>query len=118
MNGGRSYTTKIWPQPSWIGYWSVGGSSTSMDPRGEPVISNWKRPCSQSQNGSEFPEPVAQNFRNPHREPRFLFSSRSQAPSLFSNLVCNDPQRSTGYPGQWHLKALCKLIRGEGYEIW
>src|SRR6516165_1024438 len=65
MNGGRSYTTKIWPQPSWIGYWSVGGSSTSMDPRGEPVISNWKRPCSQSQNGSEFPEPVAQNFRNP-----------------------------------------------------
>ena len=36
-----------------------------MDPRGEPVISTWKRPCQQIQNGSEFPELVAQNFRNP-----------------------------------------------------
>src|ERR1700739_1691457 len=30
-----------------------------MDPRGEPVISTWKRPCQQIQNGSEFPELVA-----------------------------------------------------------
>src|SRR5271166_3352727 len=36
-----------------------------MDPLGEPVISTWKRPCKKIQNGSEFPELVAQNFRNP-----------------------------------------------------
>jgi hypothetical protein len=28
--------------------------------------STWKRPCQQIQNGSEFPELAAQNFRNPH----------------------------------------------------
>jgi hypothetical protein len=36
-----------------------------MGPPGEPVISTWKRPCQKIQNGSEFPELVAQNFRNP-----------------------------------------------------
>jgi len=65
MNGERSYTTKIWPQPSWIESWSVDGSFTSMGLRGGPAISNWKRPCFQTQNGSEFPEFAAQNFRNP-----------------------------------------------------
>jgi putative SOS response-associated peptidase YedK len=44
-----------------------------MDPRGEPAISNWKRPCFPRQNGSEFPELAAQNFRNPQIEehPRY-----------------------------------------------
>src|SRR5215831_2558190 len=65
MNGERSYTTKTWPQPSWIESWSVDGSFTSMGLRGGPAISNWKRPCFQRQNGSEFPELAAQNFRNP-----------------------------------------------------
>jgi DNA replication protein DnaC len=37
------------------------------NPRGEPVISTWKRPCQKIQNGSEFPELVAQIFRNPHK---------------------------------------------------
>src|SRR5439155_18247802 len=66
MTGVRSYTTKIWRQPSSIGFSSAGALSTSMDPPGEPVISTWKRPCQKIQNGSEFPELVAQNFRNPH----------------------------------------------------
>ncbi len=61
----RSYTTKIWPRPSSIGFSSAGALSTSMGPRGEPVISTWKKACHQIQNGSEFPELVAQNFRNP-----------------------------------------------------
>src|SRR6516225_3652209 len=65
MNGERSYTTKIWPQPYWIESWSVDGSFISMDLRGGPAISNWKRPCFQGQNGSEFPELAAHNFRNP-----------------------------------------------------
>src|ERR1700730_477514 len=40
-----------------------------MAPQGEPVISTWKKACHQIQNGSEFPELVAQNFRNPHEMP-------------------------------------------------
>ena len=43
----------------------MGALSTSMDPPGEPVISTWTRSCQQIQNGSEFPELVAQNSRNP-----------------------------------------------------
>jgi hypothetical protein len=39
-----------------------------MDPPGEPVISTWKRPCQKIQNGSEFTELVAQNFRNPQKD--------------------------------------------------
>src|SRR6267143_991874 len=66
MNGERSYTTKIWRQPSSTGSLSADALSTSMDPPGEPVISTWKRPCQKIQNGSEFPELVAQNSRNPH----------------------------------------------------
>src|SRR5215831_4693145 len=67
MNGERSYTTKIWPQLSWIESWSADGLFTSMGLRGEPAISNWKRPCFRRQNGSEFPELAAQNFRNPQK---------------------------------------------------
>src|SRR6267378_1958347 len=66
MTGERSYTTKIWRQPSSIGFSSADALSTSMDPLGEPVISTRKRPCQKIQNGSEFPELVAQNSRNPH----------------------------------------------------
>src|SRR6267143_1005538 len=66
MTEERSYTTKIWRQPSSIGFSSADALSTSMDPPGEPVISTRKRPCQKIQNGSEFPELVAQNFRNPH----------------------------------------------------
>src|SRR6266404_3106574 len=66
MTGARSYTTKIWRQPSSIGFSSADALSTSMDPPGEPVISTRKRPCQKIQNGSEFPELVAQNSRNPH----------------------------------------------------
>src|SRR6267142_4940697 len=65
MTGARSYTTKIWRQPSSIGFSSADALSTSMDPPGEPVISTPKRPCQKIQNGSEFPELVAQNSRNP-----------------------------------------------------
>src|SRR6266849_5790041 len=65
MTGERSYTTKIWRPPSLIGFSSADALSTSMDPPGEPVISTWKRPCQKIQNGSEFPELVAQNSRNP-----------------------------------------------------
>src|SRR6266851_1028053 len=65
MTGERSYTTKIWRPPSSIGFSSADALSTSMDPPGEPVISTWKRPCQKIQNGSEFPELVAQNSRNP-----------------------------------------------------
>src|SRR6266480_7366349 len=68
MTGARSYTTKIWRQPSSIGFSSADALSTSMDPPGEPVISTQKRPCQKIQNGSEFPELVAQNFRNPQSE--------------------------------------------------
>src|SRR5271169_4371843 len=66
MTGERSYTTKIWRLPSSIGFSSADALSTSMDPPGEPVISTRKRSCQKIQNGSEFPELVAQNFRNPH----------------------------------------------------
>src|SRR5882762_4182693 len=66
MSGERYYTTKIWQRLSSIGFSSAAALSTSMGPRGEPVISTWKRPCQKIQNGSEFPELVAQNFRNPH----------------------------------------------------
>src|SRR5271169_6341176 len=65
MTGERSYTTKIWRLPSSIGFSSADALSTSMDPPGEPVISTRKRSCQKIQNGSEFPELVAQNFRNP-----------------------------------------------------
>src|ERR1700730_41311 len=65
MSGERYYTTKIWRQPSLIGCSSAVALSTSMDRLGELVISTWKRPCKKIQNGSEFPELVAQNFRNP-----------------------------------------------------
>src|SRR5262249_20272899 len=65
MNGERCYTTKIWQRPSSIGFSSADALSTSMDPPAEPVISIWKRPCQRIQNGSEFPELAAQNFRNP-----------------------------------------------------
>src|SRR6266700_2172131 len=65
MTGERSYTTKIWRLPSSIGFSSADALSTSMDPPGEPVISTRKRPCQKIQNGSEFPELVAQNSRNP-----------------------------------------------------
>jgi len=41
-----------------------------MDLREEPAISNWKRPCFRRQNGSEFPELAAQNFRNPQAQIR------------------------------------------------
>ena len=68
MTGERSYTTKIWQQPSSIEFSSADALSTSMDPPGEPVISTRKRPCQKIQNGSEFPELVAQNSRNPHQE--------------------------------------------------
>src|SRR6266436_1935347 len=64
MNGERYYTTKIWQRPSSIGFSSAGVLSISMDPRGGPVISTWKRPCQKIQNGSEFPELVAQIFRS------------------------------------------------------
>src|SRR6266478_3214510 len=67
MNGERYYTTKVWQRPSSIEFSSAGVLSISMDPRGEPVISTWKRLCQKIQNGSEFPELVAQIFRNPHR---------------------------------------------------
>src|SRR5712692_3565430 len=67
MTGERSYTTKIWRQPSSIEFSSADALSTSTDPPGEPVISTRKRPCQKIQNGSEFPELVAQNSRNPHR---------------------------------------------------
>src|SRR5882762_10346342 len=67
MTGARSYTTKIWRQPSSIGFSSADALSTSMDPPGEPAISTRKRPCQKIQNGSEFPELVAQNSRNPQR---------------------------------------------------
>src|SRR5205814_1145389 len=78
MTGVRSYTTKIWRQPSSIGFSSADALSTSMDPPGEPVISTQKRPCQKIQNGSEFPELVAQNFRNPQ-----LFSQhRSELETL------------------------------------
>src|SRR5258705_210725 len=66
MTGERSYTTKIWRQPSSIGFSSADALSTSMDPPGEPVISTPKRPCQKIQKRSEFPELVAQNSRNPH----------------------------------------------------
>src|SRR6266852_9204485 len=69
MTGERSYTTKIWRPPSLIGFSSADALSTSMDPPGEPVISTWKRPCQKIQNGSEFPELVAQNSRNPQLLP-------------------------------------------------
>jgi IstB-like ATP binding protein len=70
----RYYTTKIWQRPSSIGFSSAGALSISMDPRGEPVISTWNRPCFQKQNGSEFPELVAQIFRNPQL--LFAFEAR------------------------------------------
>src|SRR5260370_31531427 len=79
MNGERYYTTKIWERPSSIEFSSAGVLSTSMDPPGEPVISTWKRPCQKIQNGSEFPELVAQNFRNPQR--RFQIERRNIKPS-------------------------------------
>src|ERR1700730_13395857 len=81
MSGERYYTTKIWRQPSLIGFSSAVALSTSMDRLGELVISTWKRPCKKIQNGSEFPELVAQNFRTPqltnHGTLEFDFSSKN-----------------------------------------
>jgi hypothetical protein len=59
---------RTWPPPSWIGSWNADALSTSMAPRGERVISTWKRSCLETRNGSEFPELTAQNFRNPHHD--------------------------------------------------
>src|SRR6266436_3069561 len=89
MTGARSYTTKIWRQPSSIGFSSADALSTSMDPPGEPVISTRKRPCQKIQNGSEFPELMAQNSRNP--QVRFERSIRSQIPrsGTVAELLCN-----------------------------
>src|SRR5258708_38269358 len=81
MTGERSYTTKIWQQPSSIGFSSADALSTSMDPPEEPVISTRKRPCQKIQNGSEFPELMAQNFRNPH----FQYLRR---PACTAQLLC------------------------------
>src|ERR1700720_1291811 len=69
MTGERSYTTKIWRQPSSIWFSRAAVLSTSVDPAGEPVISTRKRPCQKIQNGSEFPELVARNSRNPPPSP-------------------------------------------------
>ena len=38
-----------------------------MDPPDVRVISSWRSPCQAPQNGSEYLERTAQNFRNPHR---------------------------------------------------
>src|SRR6266850_7541206 len=78
MSGERYYTTKIWQRPSSIEFSSAGALSTSMDPPGEPVISTWKRPCQKIQNGSEFPELVAQNFRNPQFRHRWAPEQRGE----------------------------------------
>src|SRR5437667_12763777 len=87
MNGERYYTTKIWQRPSSIGFSSAGALSTSMDPPGEPVISTWKRPCQKIQNGSEFPELVAQNFRNPQLFYLFARLKRDEYPS--THFLCS-----------------------------
>src|SRR5882672_4872816 len=89
-----------------------------MDPPGEPVISTRKRPCQKIQNGSEFPELVAQNSRNPqtkHRrvdfncpegatfsQPRLRksvdrYASRNQNSVL---VVLRNPLKSEGYQGR------------------
>src|SRR6266481_878561 len=39
-----------------------------MDPRGERVISTWRRSCQRVQTVPEFPELTCQNFRNPQIE--------------------------------------------------
>ena len=39
-----------------------------MDPRDVRVISSWRNPCQAPQNGSEYLERTAQNFRNPQSE--------------------------------------------------
>jgi hypothetical protein len=48
-----------------IGFSDADALSTSMAPPGEPIISTRKRSCEKIQNGSEFPELVARNSRNP-----------------------------------------------------
>src|SRR6516164_1949278 len=73
MNGGGCCTTRTWPPPSSTGSWNEEDSSASMDPRDGHVISNWRTPCQTVQNGSEYLEKTAQNFRNP--QPPFLTSS-------------------------------------------
>src|SRR6516162_6290717 len=65
MNGGGCCTTRTWPPPSSTGSWNEEDSSASMDPRDGHVISNWRTPCQTVQNGSEYLEKTAQNFRNP-----------------------------------------------------
>src|SRR6516225_2293417 len=67
MNGGGCCTTRTWPPPSSTGSWNEEDSSASMDPRDGHVISNWRTPCQTVQNGSEYLEKTAQNFRNPQR---------------------------------------------------
>src|SRR6266850_2197342 len=108
MSGERYYTTKIWQRPSSIGFSSAGALSTSMDPPGEPVISTWNRPCQQIQNGSEFPELVAQNFRNPHtwrqlRAPKLsasIFHHWLRSGILKSSAMCNSLVEDPSYPFQ------------------
>src|SRR6267143_3063904 len=73
-----------WSRPDRSG--PFGGLSTSTDPPGEPVISTWKRPCQQIQNGSEFPELVAQNFRNPQGSGK-IWRQRSKVTWTHSPLI-------------------------------
>src|SRR5205809_495116 len=99
MTGARSYTTKIWRQPSSIGFSSADALSTSMDPPGEPVISTQKRPCQKIQNGSEFPELVAQNFRNP----QYTLASPQRSPTR-TQRTRREPQlraRELGSPSRY-----------------
>src|SRR5437867_4460269 len=98
MTGARSYTTKIWRQPSSIGFSSADVLSTSMDPPGEPVISTRKRPCQKIQNGSEFPELVAQNSRNPHLTNRISSTTLSlrEPINLSSSIILGDMREGFG----------------------
>src|SRR5215470_1435818 len=81
-----------------IGFSSAGALSISMDPRGEPLISTWKKPCQKIQNGSEFPELVAQIFRNPQDRsacPKtlgFLKMSVIEMDKNGSIILCTKPQ--------------------------
>src|SRR5882724_7302704 len=105
MTGARSYTTKIWRLPSSIGFSSADALSTSMDPPGEPVISTRKRPCQKIQNGSEFPELVAQNSRNPHKAVAadLGFQNSRQFSRTFKEVLGLSPQE---FRKAWSTKAL------------
>src|SRR5712671_5942619 len=101
MTGERSYTTKIWRPPSSIGFSSADALSTSMDPPGEPVISTWKRPCQKIQNGSEFPELVAQNSRNPHQTSICCLSPAGPAQKIEFVISCQSRNNSMGASGAY-----------------